>query len=121
MNISTILVVVPVHRFDAALETLAGVSGVEVHHHDAETGRIVITQEAETIHDEVAGLERIQTLPDVILAEMVSHYFEDDPEILDGYIPGASQTPAIVPAFLDDGPLNEGPTVPDPRAENGEE
>jgi len=116
MNISTILVVVPVHRLDAALVILADVSGVEVHHHDAETGRIVITQEAETIHDEVAGLERIKALPDIILAEMVSHYFEDDPEILDGHIPERSEAPVVVPAFLDDGP-----TIPNPRAENGEE
>ena len=96
--------------------SLADLSGVEVHHHDPATGRIVITQEAETIRHEVAGLERIQALPDVILAEMVSHYFEDDAEILDGHLPKPSRNPVAVPAFLD----GES-TVSNPRAENGQE
>lgn len=116
MNVSAILVVVPVHRIDATLEILSGLEGVEVHHHDPDTGRIVVTQEAETIRAEVAGLERIKALPAVILAEMVSHYFEDDQEILDGHIPESAQAPVVVPPFLDDPPA-----TPDPNPGNGEE
>jgi nitrate reductase NapD len=113
MNISAILVVVPPDRLDAAIDALDALPGVDVHHHHPSTGRIVITQEAERIRHEVAGLERIKTLPDVVMAEMVSHYFEDDQEILDGHIPELPEV-AVVPAFLNDEP-------PDPNARNGEE
>ncbi len=113
MNISAILVVVPKDRHETAIETLDALPGVEVHHHDPATGRIIVTQEGERIRDEVAGLERIKALPDVVLAEMVSHYFEDDQEILDGHIPELPEVP-VVPTFLNDEPS-------DPNARNGEE
>jgi nitrate reductase NapD len=112
MNISTILVVVPQDRVETTLDTLASIPGVDVHHHEAQTGRIVITQEAETIRQEVAGLGRIKALPDVVLAEMVSHYFEDDQEVLDGHLRELSEAP-VVPTFLNDEP-HQG-------ANNGEE
>ncbi|MBK6336719.1 MAG: chaperone NapD [Betaproteobacteria bacterium] len=59
----------------------AGAAGVEVHHTDAATSRVVVVQEAPTIEDEVDGLRRIQALPGVVAAEMVYHYFADDPSL----------------------------------------
>ena len=73
------------------VEQLQQLDGIDVHHIDAATGRIVITQEAATISDEVDGLKRIQALPGIILAEMSYHNFEDDSELLQG-----------IPADLDD-------------------
>ena len=83
MNISGILVVVPPVHTRATIDRLQALPGIEVHHSEAESGRIVITQEAESIPDEIDGLKRIRALPDIILAEMSYHYFGDDAESMD--------------------------------------
>jgi len=84
MNISGILVIVPSHRLAAITASLNALSGVSVHHAEPSSGRIIVTLEAETTAAEIAGLERIKALPDVILAELVYHYFEN--ETADGTI-----------------------------------
>jgi nitrate reductase NapD len=100
MNISGILVVTaPIHMADLCVQ-LNQLPGIDIHYTDTDTGRIVITQEAETISAEVDGLKRIRALPHVVLAEMSSHYFEEDRELLDA-----------IPAELDDETLEQG-TVP---------
>jgi len=105
MNISGILVIVSPERVDAMAEQLKRMDGIDVHHIEAATGRIVITQEAETIRDEIDGLKRIRALPGIILAEMSYHNFEDDTELLDG-IPGELDAEGIennrIPAFLNE-------------------
>ena len=63
MNISGILVIVSPQRVESMVDHLNGLDGIDVHHIEAATGRIVITQEAETINDEVDGLKRIRALP----------------------------------------------------------
>ena len=83
MNVSGILVVVSAERLASAIEALNRLDGVDVHQYDAQTGRIVVTQEAEGIQAEVDGLKRIKALPHVILAEMVYHCFEDDSELME--------------------------------------
>jgi nitrate reductase NapD len=80
MNISGILVVVAPERLDSTVATLNTLDGVDVHHIDQPTGRIIITQEAESIHDEIDGLKRIRALPGIALAEMSYHSFEEDTE-----------------------------------------
>lgn len=99
MNISGILVIVSPQRVESMTNQLNGLDGIDVHHTDAASGRIVITQEAESIKEEVDGLKRIQALPGVILAEMSYHNFEDDTELLQG-IPADLDDADIVPAFL---------------------
>ena len=91
MNISGILVIVSPQRVDSMVDQLKEMDGIDVHHIEAATGRIVITQEAATISDEVDGLKRIRALPGIILAEMSYHNFEEDNELLDA-----------IPAELDD-------------------
>ena len=83
MNVSGIIVIVPAERLASAIEALNCLDGVDVHQYDAQTGRIVVTQEAEGIQAEVDGLKRIKALPHVILAEMVYHCFEDDSELME--------------------------------------
>ncbi len=53
--------------------------GVEVHHVEHHTGRIVVVQEAESVDAEVAALSRIKSLKGVMLAEMVYHVFDETP------------------------------------------
>ena len=101
MNISGILVVTTPEHTGNTVETLQGLPGIDVHHVDAATGRIVITQEAETISAEVDGLRRIRALPHIVLAEMSYHNFEEDRELIDG-----------IPAELEDENLDTA-SVPD--------
>jgi nitrate reductase NapD len=74
------------------METLEQLEGVDVHYSDPDSGRIVVTQEAETIAAEVEGLKRIKALPRVILAEMVYHCFENDSELMEGMPPEFSES-----------------------------
>ena len=99
MNISGILVVVSPQRVESMVDQLNGLDGIDVHHIDAASGRIVITQEAASIRDEVDGLKRIKALPGIILAEMSYHNFEDDSELLQG-IPADLDDADNVPAYL---------------------
>lgn len=80
MNLSGILVVVTPRRMAEAIGRLNALPGVEVHHSDSATGKIVVTQEAPTVEDEVEGLRRIQMLPHVLVAEMVRHHLDDGGE-----------------------------------------
>ena len=80
INTSAILVVVQPAQVRAMRTTLDALPGIDVHHVDAATGRLIVTQEAATIDEEVVGLTRIQSLSGVILAEMVLHHFADETE-----------------------------------------
>ncbi|MDZ7753820.1 MAG: chaperone NapD [Gammaproteobacteria bacterium] len=80
MNLSGILVVATPPHMAAVVAELDALPGVEVHHTDPPSGRIIVVQEAESIDDEVAGLKRIKQLPHVVMAEMAYHYFAEDPQ-----------------------------------------
>ncbi len=82
MNLSGVLVVArPDHLSSVAL-ALAALPGVEVHQQDPATGRLVVVLEAEDIKGETDLLKRIQSLPHVAMAEMVTHYFAEDQQII---------------------------------------
>ena len=105
MNISGILVMVPPEGTQATIERLQALSGIDVHHIDAASGRIVITQEAESIAAEIDGLKRIRALPDIILAEMSYHYFGEDAELLETIPPELEDEgldTEAVPPFLNE-------------------
>ncbi len=104
MNISGILVVVSPSDFEAGVSALNGLPRVEVHHSDPKTGRIVVTQEADTVNDEVEGLKRIKALPGVAMAEMVYHYLDEPGQVSRGISPGAEgdEDAAVVPASLNE-------------------
>jgi nitrate reductase NapD len=89
MMVSGVLVVVPTKRLRSAMKTLAELEGVAVHHTDPGSGRLIVTLEAESVGVQVDVLDRIKALPDVILAEMVHHHFEDQrlPESRPGAVP----------------------------------
>jgi nitrate reductase NapD len=84
MNLSGILVRALPEHVDDVVARLRALPGVEVHEVDVRTGRAVVVQEAPTVDDEVAGLTRIQALPGVVAADMVYHYFAEDPALAAG-------------------------------------
>ncbi len=81
MNLSGILVMTQPEHMETVAGALNALPGVEVHHTDPATGRLVVVQEAETVGAEVEGIKRIKALPHVIMAEMAYHYFADDQQL----------------------------------------
>ena len=78
MNLSGVLVVARPGVLPSVAEALRGLPGVEVHQQDPAASRLVAVLEAENIQAEIDLLKRIKSLPGVALAEMVTHYFEED-------------------------------------------
>ena len=81
MNLSGIAITVQLHAFDETIAQLEQLPGVDVYHCDRASARIVVVQEAASVEAEVAGLKRIKEVPGVIVAELVYHYFADDPSL----------------------------------------
>jgi nitrate reductase NapD len=92
MNLSGILVISTPPEIDALVDTLNAIPSLEVHHIDRESSRLIVVQEAESVHDEVAGLKNIKKLPGIVLAEMVYHYFGE----------GNANAPETIPDDLDE-------------------
>ncbi|MEN8207266.1 MAG: chaperone NapD [Pseudomonadota bacterium] len=107
MNLSGILIVSTPSAIDTLIDTLNAMPDLEVHHVDRDNSKMIVVQEAESIHDEVAGLKKIKKLPGIVLAEMVYHYFAEDdslapesiPDDLDEYT-GLRQS--VVPPYLNE-------------------
>ena len=81
MNLSGIAITVQSHAFDETVARLGQLPGVDVYHHDRANARVVVVQEAASVEAEVAGLTRIKEVPGVLVAELVYHYFADDPSL----------------------------------------
>ena len=56
------------------LAALAAVDGVELHHQDIETGRVVATVETRAMEQQESVIRTIRGLPGVLLAEPVYAY-----------------------------------------------
>ena len=92
MNLSGILIITTPSEIDTLVETLNAMPDVEVHHIDRDNSKLIVVQEAESVHNEVDGLKKIKKLPGIVLAEMVYHYLAD----------GESITPEEIPDDLDE-------------------
>ena len=79
MPVSGVLVVSAENHLATVRAALSGLNGVEVHHVDPPTGRMVITIEAGSVEEEIETLTRVQGVEGVVLAELVHHHFEDSP------------------------------------------
>lgn len=104
MNLSGILVIADTKWQDDVATAINAMSGVEIHHADRESGRMIAVQEAEDINAEVEGLRRIKTLPHVVMAEMVYHYIAEDEDEYTELPPdlAVQETSCTVPAYLMD-------------------
>ncbi len=100
MNLSGIAVTVNSPAIEDTLARLDCLPGVEVHYKDASSGRIIVVQEAETVDAEVEGLKHIKAIPGVIVAEMVYHYFADDPTIQSPTFPADDTSSGISDTVL---------------------
>ena len=76
MNISGVLVKAYPENLTTIQQTLATMSGVEVHGNN-EDGRIVITVEDVSANNITDTLTEIQAVPGVLSAAMIYHQFEE--------------------------------------------
>ena len=104
MNLSGILVIANKDYLSDVIASLDALPGVEVHHVDEPSGRLVAVQEAEDINAEVDGLRQIKALPHIVMAEMVYHYIAEDEAEYTELPPelAAQETSCTVPAYLMD-------------------
>lgn len=79
MHYSGILVIVNPGDVARAIRQLDALPGLEVHHHQVESGRLVVVQETETVSEQEEGLRRIQALPTVQMAALVEHRIDSEP------------------------------------------
>ena len=85
MNLSGIVVICRPGQISDVARRLGELPGGEVHYRDESQGKIVVVQEAESVDAELEGIKRIKRVPGVILADMMYHYFEEDPGIRAGF------------------------------------
>ncbi len=78
MSVSGIYVLIDPDCWDSATTTLGQMTGIDLHQRDAGSGRLVLTQEAESTGAQIAGLEQIQQVRGVRLAGPVYHYVEEE-------------------------------------------
>lgn len=79
MNLSGIAVRASPHTTESVASMLATLPGIEVRQVDADSGRIVLVQEAADIAAEVDGFRAVQRTEGVISADLVCHYFGETP------------------------------------------
>ena len=78
MNYSSVVITLAAGAEDRALEALTALEGLEVHHVDETSRRVVAVIEAETTGLEAAVFERIRRAEGVIDVSLHAHYFEDE-------------------------------------------
>lgn len=79
MHLSGILVTTKPGRFERCRAELDAMPGVEVHHCDPPSGRMIAVIESATVDEQIEGLRRIQELPEVEFAALVEHRVDRAP------------------------------------------
>jgi len=92
MTISSVVVFTSPDFLQEVIETLKKSNLCEYHLHD-ESGKIIVTIEAEGVETEMENLKKIQKLPHVLSASMVYSYNETELEVLKQNISIASDVP----------------------------
>lgn len=100
MNLSGIVVSVQPRFYDDTVSRISQLPGVEVHYQDPKDARLVVAQEACDVDAEVEGLKRIKSIPGVVVAELVYHYFADDPSLDNSKSPDSNAACTISESVL---------------------
>lgn len=78
MNYSSVVITLAAGAESRALTALSALEGLEVHHVDEASRRVVAVIEAETTGLEADVFERIRRTEGVIDVSLHAHYFEDE-------------------------------------------
>jgi nitrate reductase NapD len=97
MNISSIVVQTLPQNVESVIESLKQSGVCDYHMHDPK-GKIIVTIEGKDVEEDIAKLVEIQILPDIIAADMMMTYQEDQ---LDAEIKKMNEQD-IVPEMLND-------------------
>jgi nitrate reductase NapD len=79
MNLSSIIIQVKPEHLDIVINSIKASEDYEYHMHE-EKGRIIITIEGKDTEEEISKLKKLQAMPNVVSAEMVFAYSEDELE-----------------------------------------
>jgi nitrate reductase NapD len=101
MNISSIVVQTLPQNVESVIESLKESGVCDYHLHDPK-GKIIVTVEGKDVEEEIEKLIAIQILPNVIAADMMMTYQEDQ---LDEEIRKVNEQ-GVVPPMLNDGNLD---------------
>jgi len=77
MNVSSIVVQVKQEKYDELVSLLEESHICDFHFGDKSRGKIIITIEGENVGEEIKKLTTIQTMPNVIAADMMQTYQEE--------------------------------------------
>jgi nitrate reductase NapD len=77
MNISSIVVQAPSKYIDELVEIFKEADYCDYHLHDKERGKIILTIEGKDVEEEIDKLIKIQQIPQVMAADMMMTYQED--------------------------------------------
>jgi nitrate reductase NapAB chaperone NapD len=89
MNVSSIAVKAAPEHLEEVIYDINSLKLCEVHFYDTD-GRVVVTIEGESIHDQMGTLKRIQDIRFVLSASLVYSYCEDELAKALGQIEGRS-------------------------------
>ena len=78
MNISSIVVQALPKNIEGLVAFFEEADFVDYHLHDKEKGKIIVTIEGEGVEEEIEKLIKVQKLPNVIAADMMMTYQEDE-------------------------------------------
>ena len=92
MNISSVVIKSLPDNLGNVIEALNSIENCEYHQHD-ERGYIIVTIEGESNNEELEVLKQIQQVENVISAEMVYSYSEEELEVLRANLEKGSQLP----------------------------
>ena len=79
MNLSSIVIQTRPEHLKSVLKIIKSSLDCEYHIHD-EKGRIIVTIEGKDTEEEIGKLKNLQTIPNVVSAEMAFAYSEDELE-----------------------------------------
>jgi nitrate reductase NapD len=98
MNVSGILVQVKTENYDEVEKALNESDVCEVHFGEKDKGKIIITLEGKGVEEEMTKLRIVQGIPNVLAADMIHSYSEDE---LDKNMKSLANGD-VVPAWLND-------------------
>jgi len=75
-HVAGLLVVVRPDNLEAIANRIGESPGAEVHVTEPRTGRLVVTLDASSLHEQEAGFKAIASLPGVRSVDLVCHYVD---------------------------------------------
>jgi len=73
-SVSGLCLMVRPEHLDAVEAELRELPWLEIHARDDETGKLIVVQEHETVKEHQDGLRTMQTIPNVLTADLVVHH-----------------------------------------------